>query len=223
MAARASILDLIPPPLKGDARVRALLAAFEAALDEQDAPDLMMLASDDVREEVLPYLGYEHSLDEFVGPGLPPPVIRQMIAKAWNLHEPKGYGEGVVGGIEMLGYLATLIQWWEESPQAVRGTHRIEVPVDKPLWPDRPLSGAEETRAIWRMIHAMQRWSQDHALRIISEAEVARPIGVGVLTGAVVQIEPFEPGVPEIPAPLYAGVGIVIGQFMQIEIQGGVA
>ncbi len=69
----------------------------------------------------------------------------------------------------------------------------------------------------------MQRWSQDHALRIIAEAVVEQPIAVGVLTGVVIQIGPFEPGVPEIPASLYAGVGIVIGQFMQIEIQGGVA
>ncbi|CAA0086855.1 Uncharacterised protein [Starkeya nomas] len=220
MTERTSILQLIPPPMARDARVRALLLAFEAALDEMDAPDLMLLDPATVREEALPSLSYEHSLDEFVGPGLPPPVVRTMIERAWDLHEPKGYGVGIVGGIEMLGYRAELIQWWQTSPQGIRGTHEIEVPVDEPIWPDRPLDGVEEVRAIWRMIHAMQRWSQDHGLRIVSEAEVARPIGIGVLTAAHIQIEPYAETVPEIPAPVFAGVGLVIGSLLQIEPEG---
>lgn len=206
---RTSILSLIPPPLAGDARVRALLLAFGQALDEMDAQDLMLMDPSSVREDVLPYLAYEHSLNEFVGPGLPVPVIRTMIEHAWDLHEPKGYGAGIVGGIKMLGYRATLTQWWEETPPGIRGTHRIEVPVENPLWPDRPLDGVDEVRAIWRMIHAMQRWSQDHGLRIASEVQAARRVGVAVQTMISIQIEPWTVTVPEISTPLHAVAGVI--------------
>lgn len=217
MAERTSILALIPPPMARDARVRGLLLAFEQALDEMDAADLMLMDPAGVREEALPYLAYEHSLGEFVGPGLPTPVIRTMINGAWDLHEPKGYGAGIISGIAMLGYAATLIQWWEETPPAIRGTHRIEVNVDQPLWPDRPLDGIEAVRAIWRMIHAMQRWSQDHALRIVAVSQVSRPVGVGVLTASRIQIEPWTPASPEIGSTMIAAAAIVIGGRIQIE------
>ncbi|MCJ8142979.1 phage tail protein I [Ancylobacter sp. A5.8] len=218
---RVSILKLIPPPLARDERVRALLLAFEQALDELDATDLMLMDPATVREGALPYLAYEHSLDEFVGPGLPPPIIRQMIERAWDLHEPKGYGAGILSGIAMLGYEADLTQWWQESPPGVRGTHRIEVDVDQPLWPDQPLDGIEAVRAIWRMIHAMQRWSQDHGLRVVSEIAAPRPIGVAVLTAAHVQIEPFEPSTPEILTTSCSGVGIVMGLSLSVDPHQG--
>ncbi|MDR6952690.1 phage tail P2-like protein [Ancylobacter sp. 3268] len=217
MAERVSILKLIPPPLAADERVRALLGAFEAALDELDAPDLMLLDPADVREEALPYLAYEHSLGEFVGPGLPTPIIRDMILNAWKLHEPKGYGVGIVGGIAMLGYDAELFQWWQESPKGIRGTHHIEVPINEPLWPGAELTGTEEVRAIWRMIHAMQRWSQDHGLRITSEAEVSQPVGVGVLSATSIQIEPWTPEAPEVSSTVTAGVGLLAGWRISIE------
>lgn len=218
MASAQPIRALIPPPLARDVRVGALLEAFERVLEATTDRALLMLDSETCPESVLPYLVYEHSLDEFIGPGLPTSVIRTMIARAWELHEPKGYAEGVEGGVAMLGYAATLIQWWQETPQARRGTHRIEVPIDKPLWPDKPLESAATVRAVWRMIHAMQRWSQDHALQIVAEAPVATRAGAAVLASIVVQIEPFDPGIPEVPATPRAAAGIVLGR--QIIVSG---
>lgn len=217
MTARPStVIGLIPPPLRGDARVTALMLAFEDALDELTARDLMLLDPADVREEALPYLAWEHSLDEFTG-GDPLPVetVRDMIANAWDLHEPKGYAVGVEGAIATLGWNAELTQWWQEQPQAIRGTHRIDVRLDQPLRAGLS-AGPGTVRSIWRMIHAMQRWSQDHALRVMVEAEVASTVGIGVLTAARIQIEPYVPEVPEVTSTSTTGVGFVLG--WQIDI-----
>ncbi|OYX14827.1 MAG: phage tail protein I [Rhizobiales bacterium 32-66-8] len=215
--ARPPITSLIPPPLAGDARVRALLQAFEACADEMEDQALLMLDPATAPETVLPYLSYEHSLDEFVGSeGLPVAVIRSLISRAWELHEPKGYAEGVEGGVAMLGYPATLHQWWQETPQAVRGTHRIEVPINEPLWPGQPPAGPGTVRAIWRMVHAMQRWSQEHALQIVSEAPMPTPVGVGVLTALRLQIEPFDPGIPVVETSVRAGAAIVMGNVLTV-------
>ncbi|MFG1409523.1 phage tail protein I [Xanthobacter sp. VTT E-85241] len=213
--ARVPVTSLIPPPLSGDARVRALLQVFGELLDEMEDWALILLDPATVPDVVLPALTYEHSLDEFVGAeGLPVLVIRDMIARAWDLHEPKGYAEGVEGGVAMLGYPATLVQWWQEAPQAIRGTHRIEVRTDQPLWPGQPPAGPGTVRAIWRMVRAMQRWSQDHAVQLISEASVATKVGVGVLAAVRMQIEPFDPGIQEVSTGVQAGVGIVTGHLI---------
>lgn len=219
--ARTPIAALIPPPLKGDARVRALLEAFAACLDEMEDWSLILLDPAAAPDTALPALTYEHSLDEFIGPeGLPVAAIRSLINRAWDLHEPKGYAEGVEGGVAMLGYPATLTQWWQETPPAIRGTHRIEVRTDRPLWPGQPPAGPGSVKAIWRMIHAMQRWSQDHAVRLVSEAPVSGKVAVGVLTARRVQIEPFDPGIPEVSTGVHAGAGIVTGR--QITVSGWV-
>lgn len=211
------IVSLIPPPLRNDARVKALLSAFEAELDAMDNRALLMLDPASAPELVLPYLSFETSLDEFIGPRLPVDTIRTLIANAWRLHEPKGYQDGIEGGIAMLGLAATLISWWQENPKRRRGTHRIEIPIDRPIWPDRTEIGAEDMSAIWRMIHAMQRWSQDHALQLVSEASVPVTVAVAVGTGLTLQIEPFDPGPVEVTTSARAGVGIIVSRTLTIE------
>lgn len=204
----SDITALIPPPLAKDARVVALLTAFERALDHiTDAP-MVMLDPVTAPESVLPYLAVEHSLDEFVGgDGLPVDVMRDMIARAWDLHEPKGYAAGVTGAIAMLGWPAELTQWWEESPQAARGTHKIDVRVDNPLWPDQPSASLASARAIWRMIHAMQRWSQDHTLRLSVDAPGRLRVGASVATAATITVAPFDPGMISVAARQSIGIG----------------
>lgn len=211
------IVSLIPPPLRNDARVKALLSAFEAELDAMDNRALLMLDPASVPELVLPYLSFETSLDEFIGPRLPVETIRTLIANAWRLHEPKGYQDGIEGGIAMLGLAATLISWWQENPKRRRGTHRIEIPIDRPIWPDRTEIGAEDMSAIWRMIHAMQRWSQDHALQIVSEASGTIAVAACAHTGFCIQIEPFDPGPIEADATIRARIGIVVSTTVTVE------
>lgn len=216
--ARTPITALIPPPLATDARVRALVEAFGACMDEMEDRALIFLSIETAPDATLPALAYEHSLSEFVGPeGLPVEAVRTLIARAWDLHEPKGYAEGVEGGVAMLGYPATLTQWWQETPPAVRGTHRIEVRLDQPLIPGQPPAGPGAVRAIWRMIHAMQRWSQDHAVRLASEAQTTVRVGVAVATALRMQIEPFDEGVPEVETRIGVGAGIVIGRVITID------
>ncbi len=211
------IASLIPPPLRKDARVVALLSAFETVLEEMDDRALLMLDSWTVPEFVLPYLSYEHSLEEFIGPRLPVSTIRTLIANAWKLHEPKGYQDGIEGGIAMLGLAASLVSWWQENPKARRGTHRIEIPIDKPIWPDRAAITTEDVRAIWRMIHAMQRWSQDHAAQLLIESKGTVSVAAGVQTGLVMSIDAYDPGPVEVEAPARVGVGIVLSRTITVE------
>lgn len=216
--ASSSITALIPPPLAADARVRALIEAFGACMDDMEDRAAILLSIADAPDAALPALAYEHSLSEFIGPGgLPVATVRTLIARAWDLHEPKGYAEGVEGGVALLGYPATLTQWWQQTPQGIRGTHRIEVRIDQPLWPGQPPASAGTVGAIWRMVHAMQRWSQDHAVRIVSVADVSQPIGVGVLTANIIQVEPWTPAVPEVAAPLYAAAAIIAGWRLTVD------
>jgi phage tail protein, P2 protein I family len=211
------IRALIPPPLATDERVKALLLSFESILKSQENKTLLMLEAETVPEQALPYLTFEHSLSEFIGSRLPVANIREMIANAWRLHEPKGYQEGVEGGVAMLGYETRLIQWWQESPQKQRGTHRIEINIDKPLWTDADPVSKETVRAIWRMIHAMQRWSQGHGLQLVVEAEIKQSTAVAVRSGFIVQIEPYDPGPVEVDTSLRSGTGIIFSFNMQIE------
>lgn len=216
---KTPIVSLIPPPLAKDERVRALLQAFADVLDEMEDKALLMLEASDVPEHVLPYLTFEHSLDEFIGSGLPASVIRRMIANAWDLHEPKGYQEGVEGGVAMLGLQAHLIQWFQETPKARRGTHRIEVPIDKPIWPNRPEINADDIRAVWRMVHAMQRWSQDHAVQVLVEATVPVTTAVAVGTVLTMQIDPYDPGPVEVETSARVGAGVILSRTVTIEAQ----
>lgn len=214
---RPGVASLIPPPLARDARVVALLTAFEQALDDLTDRAIVMLDPAAVPESILPYLAVEHSLEEFIGSGLPTDVIRTLILRAWELHEPKGYVEGIVGGIGMLGYPASITQWWQEEPQAPRGTHRIDVPIDKPLWPGQPPASADTVRAVWRMIHAMQRWSQDHGIRLETEAPVDIGIGAGVLTAGILTISPYDPGPVAVDSRQRAGAGMLAGFVVSID------
>lgn len=188
----ADIIRLIPPPLARDARVVALLTAFAAALDCITDRATVMLDPAEVPEGVLPHLSIEHSLNEFITPALPAPAIRTLIARAWELHEPKGYVEGIVGGLDMLGYRAAVTQWWQQTPQARRGTHRVDAWVGEPLWPGWRPGSADAVRAILQMIHAMQRWSQDHTLRLVSESRAAVHCIAGVRVGVTITIAPHE-------------------------------
>lgn len=215
--ARAPITSLIPPPLATDARVRALVEAFGACMDEMEDWALILLSIETAPDATLPALAYEHSLSEFVGPeGLPVDAVRTLVARAWDLHEPKGYAEGVEGGVAMLGYPAELTQWWQETPPAARGTHRIEVRLDQPLIPGQPPASSGSVRAIWRMIAAMQRWSQDHALRLASEAPVTTRVGAGVTLAQWIRVEPFDPGIPEVSTGITAAVGVTVARKLLI-------
>ena len=181
---------LIPPGIN-DARTRWLWGAFDAAVEQFDFHRLLMRTSAEMTSAMLPVAVWELSLEEFWDPeGLPETIARGMIDRAYELHAKKGTDEGVLLGLELLGYRARIVHWWQMSPRGHHDTHRVEVEVRAPLYPDHePIS--ERTQAqITRMIDATKRWSQDTWLRLALTTDGPERVAVATVSGAAATLRP---------------------------------
>ncbi len=150
-------------------RSRAVLDAFEAMAAEFDFSVLMQRDSDEISREALPLTVHDRSLDEFIGDdGLPEPLVRKLIDRAFELHEKKGTDEGVKLAQSLLGIAADIEHWWQQEPEGPHDTHEITLrlgDLDEPL--EVPLS-LEVQKSAFKAVEATKRYSQDTATRWLS-------------------------------------------------------
>ena len=91
----------------------------------------------------LPALIAEMSLQEFIAPGLPEDVVRDIIANGWRLQEAKGYDEGVRLGLSLLGMVGEIEHWWQVEPRRAPNTHRVTFYLGRQLYSGATLGARE--------------------------------------------------------------------------------
>lgn len=164
MAKRSFPESLIPPGIN-DERSRSLLKAFEAMANEFDFSRLLMRNSSEIEDEALSLAVHDFSLDEFIGDdGLPAPLVRKLIDRAWELHELQGLDAGVELAQSLFGIRADIRHWWQEEPRGHHDTHTITLSLgdgDEP--PGVPL-GPEVQKTALRTIDVTKRYSQGSSI-----------------------------------------------------------
>lgn len=160
-------LERTTPTQAKDIRGKAFLSAVNRMLGDRPLPGPHMRDPETCPAEILPALVAEYSMEEFIEPGLPVHVVRRILKNRWALQSGEGYDSGVKLGLELLGMRASIVQWHEMQPKGAANTHRIDVFMEDVLWPDDDgYFSTKQVTAMWRMIAATKRWSQESELRV---------------------------------------------------------
>jgi phage tail P2-like protein len=77
---------------------------------------------------LLPYLAWAMSVDRWEE-AWPEATKRQVIASSYYVHAHKGTIGSLRRVVEPLGYLIRVTEWWQEVPEGVPGTFRLNIGV----------------------------------------------------------------------------------------------
>ncbi|MEA1606149.1 phage tail protein I [Pseudomonas spirodelae] len=77
---------------------------------------------------LLPYLAWAMSVDRWEE-AWPESTKRQVIASSYYVHAHKGTIGSLRRVVEPLGYLIRVTEWWQETPEGVPGTFRLNIGV----------------------------------------------------------------------------------------------
>lgn len=77
---------------------------------------------------LLPYLAASWSVDRW-DDNWPESTKRQVIANSYFVHSRKGTIGAIRRVVEPLGYLIRVLEWWQETPTATRGTFKLDIGV----------------------------------------------------------------------------------------------
>lgn len=162
--------SLIPPALVpsgvDDDRQQAMAQAFGEMLAEFDFEALPIADPLTVDARLLPFLIRAFGAQDFIDPDLPEHVQRRILKNIWPLKALHGYNAGVKFGLSLLGMTAAIEHWWQAEPKRQANTHRITVEIDELLFPDDGGHFSDkQVAAIWRMINATKRQSQETEIR----------------------------------------------------------
>ncbi|WP_217352002.1 phage tail protein, partial [Ruegeria sp. HKCCD8929] len=83
-------LDRITPPQARDARGSAYLQALNEIIGDQPITAFQVKDAETCPAEALPALIAEYSMQEFIDPGLPEAIQRQILKNAWLLQSLEG-------------------------------------------------------------------------------------------------------------------------------------
>lgn len=81
-------------------------------------------------EHLLPYLAWAFSVDKW-DEQWSEEVKRIAIESAFIIHKQKGTLTAIKRVIEPIGYLLELKEWWQETPEGVPGTFKLNVEVSE--------------------------------------------------------------------------------------------
>ena len=77
---------------------------------------------------LLPYLAWAMSVDRWEE-AWPEATKRQVIASSYYVHAHKGTIGSLRRVVEPLGYLIRVTEWWQEVPEGIPGTFRLNIGV----------------------------------------------------------------------------------------------
>jgi len=202
---------LIPASIR-DPRGVAFGETARQALAEPDFRLTLHERIDAAPASILPLLIREFGLHIFIEPGLPDATIRAMLKASFDLHKEIGYIRGVRFGLGLLGIRVTAWQqWFQASPPAAPGTHRVSVTLDAPVYPEDGLGVTPRLkRQITRMVRNTQRASQTIGIEIIAPpAPVTLHIGIGLVSRVSMRMRAAPREAMITTARVYSGVGII--------------
>jgi phage tail P2-like protein len=155
-------LDRVTPPQMLDARGKALLRSLDGHFAANPVSGFASKDPETCPASVLPALIAEYSMEEFITPGLPEAVVRQILKNRWALKKYKGYDKGVWLGLALLGMEADIQHWHQMEPKGPANTQRLTITLGDKLFPtSSELKHPRELDAATQMVRVTQRLSQD--------------------------------------------------------------
>ncbi|WP_027908741.1 phage tail protein I [Pseudomonas sp. URMO17WK12:I4] len=145
--------------------------------------------------ELLPYLAWAFSVDRWES-SWSEATKRQVIASAYYVHAHKGTIGALRRVVEPLGYLIRVTEWWQEKPEGVPGTFRLDIGVLE--------SGITEEmfESLTLLIDDAKPVSRHlTGLAIVLETRGRTYVGATALHGDTTTVYPYEPGPIEVSAP----------------------
>ncbi len=158
--------SLVPPGVR-DERQKAFVQTLDAMLGQIDFSSLIMSDVQTVDARLLPVLVVEYSCQEFIEPGLEDGVVRDLLARSYDLHAMKGTVAGTRLGLSLLGMRVDWKQWYLTNPKGPHDTHVVTAFVNLKIFRDDPGFLSEKVqRQTLKMINATKRWSQDISFQL---------------------------------------------------------
>ncbi|WP_282093028.1 phage tail protein I [Epibacterium ulvae] len=159
-------LDLVTPPQALDERGRAMIRVVDRMMAEIPIASLNIKDPTTCDASMLPALIAELSMEEFIQPNFPEPVVRRILQNHWALKKYKGFDAGVKLGLELLGMRAEITHWHQMNPMGSANTQRVSVTLGNRLFERNPaIERPRELDAARRMVEATQRKSQGVTLQ----------------------------------------------------------
>lgn len=151
--------------------------------------------------ELLPYLAWAWSVDRWDSTWSES-TKRQVIKSAYFVHAHKGTIGALRRVVEPLGYLIRVREWWQETPEGVPGTFRLDIGVLE--------SGITEEmyESLTLLIDDAKPVSR-HLIGLAVSLETRAAIRFGATTthGETVTVYPYEPGPIEVSSAALLGAG----------------
>lgn len=145
--------------------------------------------------ELLPYLAWAFSVDRWES-SWSEATKRQVIASAYYVHAHKGTIGALRRVVEPLGYLLRVTEWWQEKPEGVPGTFRLDIGVLE--------SGITEEmfESLTLLIDDAKPVSRHlTGLAIVLETRGRTYVGATALHGDTTTVYPYESGPIGVSAP----------------------
>ncbi|GJA54739.1 phage tail protein I [Aeromonas caviae] len=119
-------MSAILPP--STSRTERNLATAGAAAQQLPIPLRTLWSPWTCPAHLLPYLAASWSVDRW-DDNWPEATKRQVIANSYFVHSRKGTIGAIRRVVEPLGYLIRVLEWWQETPAATRGTFKLDIGV----------------------------------------------------------------------------------------------
>ena len=161
-------------------------------------PQRMLWHIDTCPAALLPQLAWTFSVDRW--DAIWPTATRRAVIKASALvHQHKGTIGAIRRAVQPLGYLISVVEWWQASPPRQRGTFQLEVGVLDSGITD------EMYHELERLIDDAKRKSQHlTGLAIRLETQGAIQIGAASYDGDELTVYPYIPELISVGGIAYA-------------------
>lgn len=142
---------------------------------------------DDAPDEFLPYLAWEVSVDRW-SDAWTDETKRKIIRESFYVHKRKGTIASLRRVVEPFGYLLQVIEWFQETPMAQRGTFKLDIGVNNEGITDAVYAELErlidETKPLTRHMTGMN-------ITLLSRGAVH--VGAGTVLGDTTTVYPPSP------------------------------
>lgn len=186
---------LLPP---NSSALEKRLAEANADLSRLPVPIRALWSYTNCPAPLLPHLAWAFSVDRW-DRNWTEETKRQVIASSYFVHRHKGTISALRRVVEPLGFLIRIIEWYQEAPEGVPGTFKLDV-------------GVLDQGITEQMYLELERSIDDakpvsrHLLGLAISMETRGKVTIGVtsLFGDELTVYPYNPGPIEVGGNLYS-------------------
>lgn len=196
-----------------DQRSRDFVAALSDQLEGFHTSALLIQDPRTVDVALLPIMTIELGMTEFMTAGLKEAHVRELLARAPEIHAWTGTVYGTRRALGALGISVDWTQWWQMQPMGQHDTHTVVAYINQHLFDGEDALLTETTQyAVLRLIQATQRWSQDISFKLGLGLKSGAGLAAAFQDTAAIRrvVEPKHP-MPSMAAGFAAAVETAVG------------